>query len=297
MVNLIILHTLTKLKSERDGYRIQTSSLTLLPGASQIITTTPIIDPDKKPGERLPYAKPASYGENWQASGIIHDFNNLLAIILSHTSIALTKLPAESTGRQNLDRAIRATKRAADLSSQLSFSLSHQQDDKAYTEPNALIQEVIELLEPQTVVKAALEWHPDCELFAVAVPRLRLQQVMMNLLLNAVEAIQVIPGQITLATYNHSVQDDQQKGMGQPALPPGHYAVIQITDTGMGMDQETLNVIFEPYFTTKATGMGIGLSTVLGIVHSYQGIVQVFSTPGIGSTFRIFLPALGHCKE
>ncbi len=292
MVNLIILHTLAKLKRERDGYRVQTSSLILLPGASQIITTTPIIDPDKKPGERLPYAKPASYGENWQASGIIHDFNNLLAIILSHTSIALTKLPPESSGRQNLDRAIRATKRAADLSSQLSFSLNHQQDSNVRTEPKELIQEVLELLEPQIAAKAVLEWHPDFELFAVAVPRLRLQQVIMNLLLNALESIHTIPGQITLATYNHTAQCDEEKGPAQPALPPGHYAVIQITDTGIGMDQETLNVIFEPYFTTKANGMGIGLSTVLGIVHSCQGIIQVFSTPGVGSTFRIFLPAV-----
>lgn len=285
------MHTLAKSKNERESYRVQPSSLTLLPGASQIINTTPIIDPDKKPGERLPYAKPASYGENWQVSGIVHDFNNLLAIILSHTSIALTKLPADSPARQNLERTIRATKRAADLSSQLSFSLVHQQGEQAYAEPNALIQEIVDFVEPRATAQAALVWQPACDLSAVAMPGLRLQQVTLNLLLNAIEAIQEIPGQITLITYNHTVHDDEQ-GHGHQEVPPGQYVVIQIADTGIGIDQETLNVIFEPYFTTKANGLGIGLNTVLGLVHSYQGIVQVVSTPGAGSTFRIFLPAL-----
>ncbi len=280
------------LKSERDGHRIQPSSLTLLPGASQIINTTPVSDPDKKLGERLPYAKPASYDENWQASGIIHDFNNLLAVILSHTSLAMAKLPADSPVQQNLERATRATKRAADLSSQLSFSLTQQQDEKAHTDVNELIQEVVELLELRIAAKANLTWQPDPEVAAVAVPRMRLQQVVLNLVLNAADAIQKVPGQLTIVTYNHTAPDPEEAGSGPHTLPAGQYGVIQLSDTGGGMDQETLNSIFEPYYTTKPNGMGIGLSTVLGIIHSYQGIIQVFSVPGEGSTFRIFLPAL-----
>lgn len=252
----------------------------------------PLTDPDAKPGERLPYVKPTDYGEDWRASGIIHDFNNLLAIILSHTSIALTKLPADSTARSNLERAVRATKRAADLSNQLSLSLSRQQDELAYAEPNEVIAEIVDLLEPRIAAKVELEQRLDRELFAVAVPRLRLQQVLMNLLLNAVEAIEVIPGHVTVITSNRYMQPNEQTQIGQAELPSGYYVLIQVSDTGIGMNQETLNAIFEPYFTTKATGTGIGLSTTLGIVHAYGGALQVFSTPRVGSTFRVLLPAL-----
>lgn len=272
---------------ERNGSHSKPSSLTLLPGSSQLVNARPLIDPDLKPGERLPYVKPINYGEDWQASGIVHDFNNLLAIILSHTTIALGKLPADHTARQSLERVLRATKRAADLSNQLSLSLSRQQNEVAYAEPNEIIVEVVNLLEPKLIAKAELEQHLEPELFAVAIPSLRLQQILMNLLLNAAEAIQRIPGRILITTYNRSVEEDWHN-----ELPAGHYATIQISDTGSGMDQDTLNQIFEPYFTTKVTGTGIGLSTTLAIIHSYQGIMQVFSTPGVGSTFRVFFPAL-----
>jgi two-component system, cell cycle sensor histidine kinase and response regulator CckA len=279
-------------KSEKNGYHSPSSSLTLLPGASHIVNAPPVIDPDAKPGERLPYAKPLDYGEDWQVSGILHDFNNLLAIILSHTSVALTKLPADSPVRPNLERAVRATRRAADLSNQLSLSFSRRQDEVAYAEPNALIEEIVELLEPKIGAKAKLELQLAPELSAVAVPRLRIQQVLMNLLLNAAEAIYELPGRITVITANRHVQNHEPNQLGQQELPTGHYALIQVSDSGIGMDQETLNTIFEPYFTTKTTGTGVGLSTTLGIIHTYQGIMQVSSTPGAGSTFRVFLPAL-----
>ncbi|MBX3015336.1 MAG: hypothetical protein KF832_27700 [Caldilineaceae bacterium] len=240
----------------------------------------------------MPYSKPHDYGDDWRASGIIHDFNNLLAIILSHTSIALTKLPADSPARPNLERAVRATKRAADLSGQLSHSLSRQQDEVAYAEPNEIVEELIELLEPRLTTNIELEWHLEPELFAVAMPRLRLQQVLMNLLLNAVEAIEELPGHIALTTSNQYVQTNEQNQLDTPTLPPGYYVMLQVSDTGTGMTQDLLNTIFEPYFTTKATGTGIGLSTTLNIVHTYGGALQVFSTPQVGSTFRLLLPAI-----
>lgn len=292
MQTLSSVLTLNNTKNERNGYHVKPSSLTLLPGASQIINTRPVTDPDAKPGERLPYAKPPEYSDDWQTSGIVHDFNNLLAVILSHTSSAVGKLPADHPARQNLERAMRATKRAADLSNQLSLSLSRRRNEGAYVEPNEVIKEVIELLELKLTAKAAVECRLDPGLCSVGIPPLRMQQIVMNLLLNAAEAIQTGPGQITVTTCNRRIQEDTPIGLASPALPVGHYVLIQVSDNGIGMDQETLNLIFEPYFTTKATGTGIGLSTTLGIIHSYQGIMQVFSTPSVGSTFRVFLPAL-----
>ncbi|MCE7988477.1 MAG: hypothetical protein DYG89_45545 [Caldilinea sp. CFX5] len=263
-----------------------------MPGSSHIVSAPPLIDPDAKPGERLPYAKPSDYGDDWQTSGILHDFNNLLAIILSHTNIALSKLPNDSPLRPNLERAMRATRRAADLSNQLALNLSRRQDEVAFCEPNVVVQEVIDLLEPKIAAKAELEQHLAADLFAVAVPRLRLQQVLMNLVLNAVEAIQAPPGLITIVTTNRFLEVQGPFRLGQPELPTGQYVMLQVSDTGIGMNQAMLNNIFEPYFTTKATGTGVGLSTTVGIVHTYQGVMQVTSTPGVGSTFRVFFPAL-----
>lgn len=292
MQTLLSVFTVPEPTRESNGYHLQSASLTLLPGDSHIVNAPTIVDPDAKPGERLPYVKPTAYDENWQASGILHDFNNLLAIILSHTNIAMSKLPVDSPGRPNLERAMRATRRAADLSNQLSLSLSRSQDDVTYCEPNEIVEEVIELLEPKIATKAHLEKQLAPELYAVAVPRLRIQQVLMNLVLNAVEAIRLLPGRITITTANFVVEEQQADHVEEPQLPVGHYVLLQVKDTGIGMDQTTLNSIFEPYFTTKATGTGIGLSTTLGIIHTYQGIMQVFSTPDVGTTFRVLFPAL-----
>lgn len=292
MQTLLSVLTAPEPPRESNGYHLQSASLTLLPGDSHIVNAPTIVDPDAKPGERLPYVKPTAYDENWQASGILHDFNNLLAIILSHTNIAMSKLPMDSPGRPNLERAMRATRRAADLSNQLSLSLSRSQDDVTYCEPNEIVEEVIDLLEPKIVTRAQLEKRLEPELYAVAVPRLRIQQVLMNLVLNAVEAIRILPGCITITTANYVVAEQQTDHGEESQLPVGHYVLLQVNDTGIGMDQITLNSIFEPYFTTKATGNGIGLTTTLGIIHTYQGIMQVFSTPDVGSTFRVFFPAL-----
>ena len=293
MHTLSSISTLPEATGERNGYHPQPASLTLWPGSSQIVNAQPLIDPDTKPGERLPYAKPIDYGDDWQASGILHDFNNLLAIILSHTNITLSKLPNDSPLRSNLERAMRATRRAADLSNQLALNLSRRQDEVAFCEPNVVVQEVLELLEPKIAIKAELEQHLDPDLFAIAVPRLRLQQVLMNLVLNAVDAIQAPPGLITIVTANRFWEPQGPSRLGQPEVPTGQYVILQVSDTGIGMNQAMLNNIFEPYFTTKATGTGIGLSTTVGIVHTYQGIMQVTSIPGVGSTFRVFFPALG----
>lgn len=292
MYTLSSVSTAPEPTGERNGYHPQPASLTLLPGSSQIVNAPPVIDPDAKAGERLPYAKPTDYGDDWQASGILHDFNNLLAIILSHTNIALSKLTNDSPVRPNLERAMRATRRAADLSNQLAMNLSRRQDEVAFCEPNGVMQEVIDLLEPKIASKAVLEQQLAPDLFAVAVPRLRLQQVLMNLLLNAVEAIQTPPGLITVVTTNRYLEAQGPTRLGQPEFPTGQYVLLQVSDTGIGMNQSMLNTIFEPYFTTKATGTGVGLSTTIGIVHAYQGILQVTSTPGVGSTFRVFFPAL-----
>jgi signal transduction histidine kinase len=225
-----------------------------------------------------------------QLSGVVHDFNNLLAIILTHTSIALNKLPLDSPARSYLERAVRTTRRTAELSNQLLADLKSQRLEAAPLELNQIVLETVDLLNPRLSLKAEVTLRLAADLNRVEANELQLQQVIMNLLLNASEAIQHAPGSITVTTRNLVVPEARHRAPG--ALPPGPYVCLQVDDTGVGMDQEMLDQIFQPYFTTKATGTGIGLTTMLGIIQAHRGGVQVFSTLGAGTSFQVYLPAI-----
>lgn len=243
----------------------------------------------QKGGESPLYAKLGSAEADWRASGIVHDFNNQLAIILSHCSIALNKLAPDSTARQNLERAVRATKRAADLSSQLQMVTEEGTEKTLAISLNELVRETVELLAPRLtpIAQVELTLQPSLTLVNVSPPLI--QRVMLNLLLNAIQASPESKGQIQIATENLSIPPLSRQS-GAPNLPPGDYVSFQISDNGMGMNQETLNQIFEPYFTTKVTGMGLGLTAALRIVQAHRGLILVWSALDQGTTFRVLLP-------
>jgi signal transduction histidine kinase len=242
----------------------------------------------QKPTEAPLYVRLLEEEEDWRASGILHDFNNQLAIILSHCSIALTKLPVESNARPNLERVIRATKRAADLSSQLHVGRIAQADEFVPVSWNELVRETVEALEPRLVVNATIEQHYAAALPPVtAIPSL-IQRAILNVLTNAAEAIHTPNNTIRVVTAPVTITDVAAQEAQQ--LPFGTYVLLEIRDSGAGMDQATLNQIFEPYFSTKATGTGIGLTMSLHIIQLHRGIVQIRSKPNEGTTFRIFFP-------
>ncbi len=265
-----------------------TATLAILPDSSPFpIAGGP--DALQKGGESPLYAKLGSAEAEWRASGIVHDFNNQLAIILSHCSIALNKLPPESTARQNLDRAIRATKRAADLSSQLQMVTEEGNEETLSISLNDLVRESVELLEPRLTPVATLTLNLQPSLTPITLSPPLMQRVILNLLLNALQALPASNGQIRIATENVAFPPNARQST-TPTLPSGAYVFFEISDTGSGMSQETLNQIFEPYFTTKVSGMGLGLTTALRIVQAHQGLILVWSTPGQGTTFRVMLP-------
>lgn len=223
-------------------------------------------------------------------SGVVHDFNNYLAIILTHTSIALNKLPLDSPARSYLERAVRTARRTAELSNQLLADMKSQRLEAAPLELNQVVLETVDLLNPRLALKAEVTLRLAADLNRVAANESQLQQVIMNLLLNAADAIHHAPGNITVTTRNLVVAEARYRPPNTP--PPGPYVCLQVEDTGVGMDQGMMNHIFEPFFTTKATGTGIGLTTMLGIIQAHRGGVQVFSTPGSGTSFHIYLPAI-----
>lgn len=225
------------------------------------------------------------------AGGIAHDFNNLLAIILGNASLALDELPHLSPARDNLS-AIEATSlRAAELCRQM---LAYSGKGRFAIEDirlGALIGEMVSLLKSSLSKKAILNLNLKEPLPPLRGDPSQIRQVVMNLVINASEAIGERSGVVTISTgimecsheYLSDVYLDER-------LTEGSYVWLQIADTGCGMDPETQRRIFEPFFTTKFTGRGLGLSAVLGIVRGHHGTLKVYSKPGKGTTIKVLFP-------
>lgn len=226
------------------------------------------------------------------AGGVAHDFNNLLVGVLGNASLALDQLPPGSTAYETVRQIETAAQRAADLARQM---LAYSGKGKFIVEPinpSTLVEEMVHLLEASVSKKAALHYDFPEDPPWIEADATQLRQVVMNLITNASEAIGDQSGVITVRTRvletDRGVECD---GQADDELPPGRYVVIEVSDTGCGMDEDTRARIFDPFFTTKFAGRGLGLAAVLGIVRGHRGAIQVESRPGRGSTFRLWFPA------
>jgi PAS domain S-box-containing protein len=226
------------------------------------------------------------------AGGIAHDFNNLLVAMMGQTSLALSKLSPENPARPHIEKANRTTERAADLTRQLLAYSGRGQFDVRPLNLNTLIQENLHLFQVAIPKHIHLQTRTADSLPAVEADLGQMQQVIMNLILNAAEAIDEQPGTITIVTDRQTVTADDTywQNTGTP-LEPGHYVTLEVHDTGNGMDADTMTQIFDPFYTTKATGRGLGLAAVLGVVQGHGGGIRVYSEVGQGTTFKLLFPA------
>lgn len=225
------------------------------------------------------------------AGGIAHDFNNLLMGVLGCADIVKKRLPDDSPLQEPVRLILRSAERAADLTAQM---LAYSGRGKFVIEPvdlNALVRDMSELLRTVISKDATLA----VELAETAIPvkadATQLRQVIMNLITNASDALENRPGQITVRTG--VIEADAAllaTGVIEDCVQPGRYALFEVADTGIGMDKETLGRIFDPFFTSKFAGRGLGLAAVLGIVRGHKGTILIDSAPGQGSRFRILLP-------
>jgi two-component system cell cycle sensor histidine kinase/response regulator CckA len=226
------------------------------------------------------------------ASGIAHDFNNLLNAILGQTVLAITKLPPDSPAVSNLPKATKATERATDLTRQL---LAYTGKGKFVTENidlNRLVEENAEFLKVSVPKSTQLRYEISPAPTYVRGDISQLQQVIMNLIINAGEAIGTIPGQITIRT-SHLVLDKDENRYSKYTNHPLkqiNYALLQVVDSGSGMKPEVLDRIFDPFFTTKFIGRGLGLAAALGIVRGHHGGIHIESEEGKGTRFDVILP-------
>lgn len=226
------------------------------------------------------------------AGGIAHDFNNLLAAIIGNTELAKRRIPSDSPVVTNLGRIEIAAERAAELARQM---LAYSGKGKFIIETidlNQLLEEMLHMLEVSISKHAVLHFDLHPALPAIEADIAQLHQIVMNLVINASEAIGNRSGTIRITTgwmdYDSCYLVEHWR---EEKLLAGRYVSLEIADTGCGMDQDTLTKLFDPFFTTKFTGRGLGMSAVLGIVRGHKGAINVDSTPGEGTCFHLLFPA------
>ena len=226
------------------------------------------------------------------AGGIAHEFNNLLAVVLGHLSLAKADRSVASTTREHLQAIEGAAQDARQLVQQMLAFGRQQSRDLQPTTLAPLIRECLALLEPSLPAGVSAEFIDDPDSPPVMGDALQLKQVMLNLGINAAYSMRDRPGRITVRLT--SAELDASAQTLHRRLTPGRHATVTVTDQGCGMAPETMARIFEPFFTTKPVGKGtgLGLSVVDGIIDTHGGGIVVNSTPGSGSTFSVYLPAM-----
>ncbi len=232
------------------------------------------------------------------AGGIAHDFNNLLTGILGNASLARMDLPRESPVQGNLEAIETVAQRAAELCKQMLAYSGKGRFLAQRLDLSVLVQETAELIQVSISKNVTLKFSLSETLPAISADATQIRQIIMNLVINASDAIGEKRGQITIRSG--VVQADQAYLANtylSPELSAGEYVFLEISDDGCGMDAETQAKIFDPFFSTKFTGRGLGLAAVLGIVRGHRGALRVYSEPGKGSTFKLLLPGVSGRSE
>ena len=223
------------------------------------------------------------------AGGIAHDFNNILMIIMRYCG--LTKLDYD-TAEKHIPQIEKAVERAAELCRLMLAYAGKATLSETHVVMWALVEQVVHMLRATIRQNVEVKTH-----FSQKIPSIRgdagqLKQVVMNLILNAAEAIGEAQGVVLVSLAKAVIKPEQPvvDYFGK-TIPPGGYLLLEVTDSGCGMDDESMRRIFEPFYTTKFTGRGLGMSAVLGIIKAHKGSLQLVSQPGRGTTFKVYIPA------
>lgn len=285
-------------KNGEERWVMYTGSLVEFAGKPALLLTTfDITDQKKAEGERAKLQEQLFQSQKLEAlgqlaSGIAHDFNNLLAPILGFTELTMQRLPGDSEEYGNLHEVKLAGQRAKNLVKQiLSFSRPHSRSHVSL-QLDQIVQETLPLLRaslPKTIV---IQYHNDDPSASVWADPTQMQQLLMNLCVNAKQAMSEKGGVLEIRIT--PVQIDEEIARKSEGLAAGSYVRLTVRDTGCGMPPHLLNKIFDPFFTTRPVGdgSGLGLAIVHGIVSSHGGIIRVDSAPGTGTAFHIDLPRI-----
>jgi two-component system, cell cycle sensor histidine kinase and response regulator CckA len=227
------------------------------------------------------------------AGGIAHDFNNLLTGILGNASLALDLTSPQAPTVEMLRDIVRASERAADLTRQLLAYAGKGNFIVESVNISSLVREISELIRSSAPRNVGLELDLQPDLPPIEADATQMQQLIMNLILNAAEATSERSGEVRVSTGVCSIAPGDPVAKYRPDPPAlGRYVTVEVSDDGCGMTEAVQAQIFDPFFTTKFTGRGLGLSAALGIVRSHRGAIGVESRVGVGSTFTVLVPAV-----
>jgi PAS domain S-box-containing protein len=223
------------------------------------------------------------------AGGVAHDFNNMLGVIIGYSELALGQIGADDPLRKALEEILNAGKRSSDITRQLLAFARKQTIAPKVLDLNETVESMLKILRRLIGEDITLAWLPCAGRWLVKLDPSQMDQVLANLCVNARDAISGV-GKITIETSVATF--DKNYCANHAGFTPGDFVVLYVSDTGSGMDKETLGNVFEPFFTTKGEGRGtgLGLSTVYGIIKQNDGMINVYSELGEGTTFTIYLP-------
>jgi len=225
------------------------------------------------------------------AGGVAHDFNNMLTAIIGYTDLSLRRVGLENPIRRNLEETKKAAERAASLVRQLLAFSRKQILEPKVLDLNDVVKDMHKMLTRLIGENIKLATRLETDLGSVKADPCQVEQIIVNLVVNARDAMPR-GGRVTIETANFTIDD--QTALKHVSVKAGEYVMLAVSDTGSGMDQETQARIFEPFFTTKEVGKGtgLGLSTVYGIVKQSGGNIWVYSEPGMGTVFKVYLPRI-----
>ncbi|MCX7872160.1 MAG: ATP-binding protein [Verrucomicrobiae bacterium] len=238
------------------------------------------------------------------AGGVAHDFNNMLTVILGNIELAISEVSPESSVADYLKEARSSCLKAADLCRQMLIYTGKSPFNKKPVNLNRVIQEMDQLLHAAISRRLYIQYKFTQPLPMVEADPNQIKQAIMSIVVNASEAMGDKPGVITITTgymrcdksYLETITPACRAGLEKP-LKQGNYVFVEVTDTGCGIPMELQKKIFDPFFSTKIFGRGLGLAAVLGIVRTHQGGIKVYSEVGKGSTFKILLPINNNGKN
>jgi signal transduction histidine kinase/CheY-like chemotaxis protein len=244
------------------------------------------IEREKLQGQLLQAQKLESVGR--LAGGVAHDFNNMLSVITGYAELGMGRLDPQDPLYADLQEILTAANRSANITRQLLAFARQQAIAPEVLDLNEAVESVLKMLRRLIGEDIELSWRPGWSLWPVKMDRTQIDQILANLCVNARDAIADV-GVISIETSRRTL--DKAYCEAHSDFDPGDFVVLAVSDNGVGMDKDTLNNIFEPFFTTKdlGQGTGLGLSTVYGIVKQNGGFINVYSEPGKGTTFRIYL--------
>lgn len=220
------------------------------------------------------------------AGGIAHDFNNLLLVMQGYTSLLLRELQ-DPRHRDVAQRIQDAVERGADFTRHLLAYSRQQVNSPRFEDLTLLVRDALTLVTDVIGTDITLMTELAERLETIYIDPSQFEQIMINLVANARDAM---PDGGTLVVRTESVVVEERMATSQSEMEPGHYVMLEVTDTGAGMNKETLDRVFEPFYTTKAMGTGLGLASVIGIVKQNLGFISAYSEVGLGSTFKVYFP-------